>query len=84
MSIHRTLAATTMAAFLFAGATQAQTPDPEDPPTTGLPTARDDRADGDEFGFGWLGLVGLLGLAGLAGRRRDYTNRGPSVRTDRV
>lgn len=86
MSIYRTLAAATMAAFLFAGDAQAQTPEPEDRPTTGVPTARADRADDDEFDLGWIGLVGLLGLAGLAGRRRDgyTTDRGPSVRTDRV
>ena len=85
MSIHRTLVATTLAAFLCAGAAQAQAPDPDDRPTTGVPTARADRADDDDFDLSWLGLVGLLGLAGLAGRRRDYaTDRGPTVRTDRI
>ena len=85
-SIHQALLAAAAATFLVTGAAQAQTPEPEDRPTTGVPTARADRADDDELDLGWIGLVGLLGLAGLAGRRRDgyTTDRGPSVRTDRV
>ena len=85
MSMYRTLMAAATAAFLLTGAAQAQTPAPEDRPTTGVPTERADRAD-NEFDLGWLGLIGLLGLAGLAGRRRDghTTDRGPSVRTDRI
>ena len=84
--MYRALMAATTAAFLLTGAAQAQTPGPEDRPATGVPTERADRADDDEFDLGWLGLIGLLGLAGLAGRRREgyTTDRGPSVRTDRV
>lgn len=85
MSMYRTLLAAATAAFLFTGVAQAQTPSPEDRPTTGVPTERADRADND-FDLGWLGLIGILGLAGLAGRRREGypTDRGPTVRTDRI
>lgn len=80
----RTLIAAATAAFLFTGVSQAQTPDPQDRPTTGVPIARADRMS--DFDSGWLGLIGLLGLAGLAGRRRDRytTDRGADVRTDRI
>lgn len=82
MSVYRTLMAAATAAFLFTGVAQAQTPAPEDRPTTGVPIARGE----GEFDLGWLGLIGLLGLAGLVGRRRDRypIDRGPSVRTDRI
>ena len=84
--MYRALMAATTATVLLTGAALAQTPGPEDRPTTGVPTERADRADDDEFDLGWLGLIGLLGLAGLAGRRREgyTTDRGPTVRTDRV
>ena len=84
MAMYRFLISAATAACLLAGAAHAQTP--EDRPTTGVPTERADRADDDDFDLGWLGLIGLLGLAGLAGRRREgyTTDRGPSVRTDRV
>ena len=86
MAMYRLLTAAAMAACLLASSAYAQTPAPEDRPTTGVPTERADRADADEFDLGWLGLIGLLGLAGLAGRRREgyTTDRGPTVRTDRV
>ena len=86
MAMYRLLAAAATAACLLASSAYAQTPAPEDRPTTGVPTERADRADDDEFDLGWLGLIGLLGLAGLAGRRREgyTTDRGPTVRTDRI
>lgn len=85
MSIYRTLLSAATVAFLFTAAAQAQTPAPEDRPTTGVPVERADRMN--DFDLGWLGLLGLLGLAGLAGRRRRdgyTTDRDPTVRTDRI